>query len=916
MGKTCALATAIVVLVVSIYLPGWAATWYVDDSVGSSGDGKTWGTAFKKIQEGIDAASDGDTVIVAEGTYVENVAFNGKNMVLRSTEPANVDVIAKTIIDGNEAGSVVTFSGKEENTCVLAGFTIQNGSSEVGGGICGGTYDYHTHALIENNTISGNATQRYGSGLAYCDGVIQHNRITQNFAAVGGTLFACHGTIRCNAITGNSAGNWGGGVGLCDGLIQNNVVSDNSSEYGGGLDGCGGLVQNNVVTGNRATKQGGGLASCLGTVQDNPVSGNFAGNRGGGLSGCGGSIQNNTVVGNSADEGGGLEGCHAAIRNCIIWGNVASGSGDQILDSNLPSFCCIQDWAGSGTGNISDDPIFADEPEGDYHVEAASPCIGTGTNFYWFAWPNRDLDGNCRLYGSTVDMGCYEYGSTRDADGDLLCDSDEEILGTRVLGEDTDGDGLRDGVEVLRRSDPLEPTSPGVVYVPEDVERMQQALCFAINGEKIVVAAGTFQENIQFCGADVILRSSDPQDPEVVACTILDGRRAGPVVAFYGNESAGCVLSGFTIRGGAADSGGGIDGGMWGKRCRATIQNNVITGNVCFAGGGGLSYCDGTIENNIISGNIAGWDGGGLNVCAGTIQNNIISGNSSDDEGGGLWKCNGTIKNNVISGNVAGESGGGLAWCEGVIEGNKIIGNGAGEGGWELSLHGGGLAYCKATIRNNLIAGNLATGKGGALISCNGTIENNTVAGNRALTGTGGIHQSHGEISNCIIWANMAPDGVQVSDSGEPKYSCIEDWIGGGEGNIADDPRFVKGDYRLQDESPCMDAGLNEDWMLTAVDLDGNPRIWHGRSSLTVDMGAYEFGSWPFRILRVEKATGREAGLVWSSRPGDMYAVWSCEDLVVGSWTERATVPSQGLQTFWTDESPLGSTYYYRVEAQ
>jgi len=94
------LLTTFVFFLVSPILGVHGAEWYVDDSVEESGGGATWETAFKTIQEGINAATDGDTVIVAEGTYTENINFNDKNLILRSTEPTDPAVVEKTIIDG------------------------------------------------------------------------------------------------------------------------------------------------------------------------------------------------------------------------------------------------------------------------------------------------------------------------------------------------------------------------------------------------------------------------------------------------------------------------------------------------------------------------------------------------------------------------------------------------------------------------------------------------------------------------------------------------------------------------------------------------------------------------------------------------------------------------------------------------
>lgn len=150
------------------------STWHADTSVASSGDGMAWERAFKTIQEGIGAASDGDTVIVAKGTYKENIDFKGKNIIVRSRDPLDPNTVAATIIDGNHSGAVVTFSGTEVETCLLTGFTIQNGKASNGGGICSGTgmWYEHTHATIRNNVITGNSADDGGGGLAFCDGPV------------------------------------------------------------------------------------------------------------------------------------------------------------------------------------------------------------------------------------------------------------------------------------------------------------------------------------------------------------------------------------------------------------------------------------------------------------------------------------------------------------------------------------------------------------------------------------------------------------------------------------------------------------------------------------------------------------------------------------------------------------------------
>ncbi len=105
-------------------------------NVNGSGD-------FATIQKGIDASTNGDTVLVYPGTYYENVNFNGKNITLASLELTTNDesYIDSTIIDGNQTGSCIRLDNEE--TAVIRGFSITNGYGDflqsnvghIGGGI-------------------------------------------------------------------------------------------------------------------------------------------------------------------------------------------------------------------------------------------------------------------------------------------------------------------------------------------------------------------------------------------------------------------------------------------------------------------------------------------------------------------------------------------------------------------------------------------------------------------------------------------------------------------------------------------------------------------------------------------------------------------------------------------------------------
>lgn len=435
------------------------------------------GCDFDDIQAGIDAANDGDTVIVASGEYIitESITLRGKAVTVKSEAgPDETTIRMGTPTDTNH-GSVVIFENDETTASVLDGFTITGGRGS---------------SVLPINQLCGG-----GIFFNASSGTVRNCKIVQNSGDAGGGIFcayACSPILIDCIIAENSAINAGGGGGPWSGAslnLTNCIIKGNSAKsaaYGTGVGGGAWCDENSSMTMSdcaiitNTARTGGGVfweANASVTLTRCIVAGNTA-VWGGGLGGWSpGSmtICNCTIWGNSADANGGGVGCYngasAKVTNSILWANTAA-SGKEILLDQAPAQISItysnvsggqsgvRNNGGSlswGAGNIDADPYFADPDNGNYHPKSqagrwdpnsqswiqddvTSPCIDAGDpDSDWTAelWPNG-IRINMGIYGGTLQASrsLSDVGNIADLNRDRIIDSADMCIMIERWGTD------------------------------------------------------------------------------------------------------------------------------------------------------------------------------------------------------------------------------------------------------------------------------------------------------------------------------------------------------------------------------------------------------------------------------------------------------------------------------------------------
>ncbi len=375
-----------------------------------------------------------------------------------------------------------------------------------------------------------------------------------------------------------------------------------------------------------------------------------------------------------------------------------------------------------------------------------------------------------------------------------------------------------------------------IINIPGDYGTIQEGIHASFDGDTILVQPGTYVENLEFRGHDIVLGSLflTTGNTAYISQTVIDGDSLGPVVSFISGEDSTTVLTGFTIQNGSE---GGI---LIENMSNPIIQHCVITENYSNQYGGGIACYQSspTIINNTIIDNLA-LEGGGI-ACredaTPLITHNLI-------------RLNTTFRT-TVGGHGAGMS------C---VNSNPVIADNIFDQNFTTFIGGyGGGIYCISSnpmIINNLFYDNNCIFGGGAIYcsAAHPTLINNTITRNNSATYGGGISCRNGSrptVVNCILWDDYAPNGAEYYAEGAAYPSFTYCNIEGGypgAGCINIYPRFrnpVNDDFHLQDSidcgdpyySPCIDVG-------SPVILDSLLDCDNGLNTSRSDLGAYG-GRW------------------------------------------------------------------------
>jgi hypothetical protein len=431
--------------------------WCVDSTVSSSGDGGTWATAMKTIQEAISASRSGDDIWVKAGTYTSSGAslavmkpdssllggFAGTETVAADRDNRIVEDNL-TLLDGTNVGSNIIVPS---SNIVIDGFTMGNTANATDGScinitMAGVTV---TRCVFQNcvgNNSDGPAVTVYGAGNAIIrECVFRNNETTGSYGGamdISGTVYLENCLFEANVIDGATGPGYGAALYAAGGpvtivgctFLSNRITGSSTSQLGGAIyaDRCPITIKQTAFQSNDAY-EGGAVYAEMGSgaaarIENCTFLSNDAEQNGGAVAvynasnseiitivHC--SFSNNDVT--SGDAGGlyvkgSSEKAGVDVVNCIFYHNEAQGSLEQIAfeagsDGSITYSAVEGGWPDTHDTNINvtTGDVDFEGYTSNLRLRSTSVCIDQGTD----AGVSVDFDNKAR--DASPDMGAFEY---------------------------------------------------------------------------------------------------------------------------------------------------------------------------------------------------------------------------------------------------------------------------------------------------------------------------------------------------------------------------------------------------------------------------------------------------------------------------------------------------------------------------
>ncbi len=662
---------------------------------------------------------------VGGGIYLTNASLSVKNclfyrnmgnsgggaaIVGSASEPVFTGCTFNSNSAGEGAGAINWTAGAVFNDCVFS----DNVASSNGGGVA----NMQANPAFTGCRFTGNSADA-GGGMSnnQSNPTITNSNFTDNTARNGGGMMNGGGliTLKGCRFSGNSATADGGGLHNIQTEVSFSkcIFEENTADQRGGAmrnDRTTAKIKESRITANNSV-QGGGIMneSCPSvSIINSTFSQNTAGQAAAMISGLCGSVvvTNCTIWGNvSSQSGGGLLNFQSPFKlsNSIIWGNETNGvtNTPEVTLYNygeeLPvvTNSLLANWGGSdnwddlrgvdGGGNIDIDPAFASVTPTDANfldLTDSSPARDAGSNSaYTTAGGNlandKDIAGNPRSFGESIDMGAYENQHAQVTMRVLYVDAaagDDSADGTSwptafktfshalsVANADTDVDTIL--------------VAKGTYYPTGIASGTNRAEAFHVGrgGIKIFGGydAGTGQRNLAANRTILSGAIGDAGAPTDNSYHIM-------VIAGIPADADSIEVNGFVITGSYGDGGGstsynGVNmaqnygGGIYTKQnglgAKLRLANLVIRNNYANYAAGIFNdeQSSPLVVNCQITGNAAAYNGGGMlnrNGSSPQIINCTIAGNEADDGAGIFNNTNASpgIHNSIVYGNRSGIS--------------------------------------------------------------------------------------------------------------------------------------------------------------------------------------------------------------------------------------------------------------------